>query len=90
MNSYMVESMRAGTPAPLGASCHDDGVNFALYSAHAERVELCLFDELRFPNAATVYGMGSYPDCVPDRNTDTGFTARMRLRPAIVSTPTSF
>jgi isoamylase len=42
----MAEAMRAGMPAPLGASCHDDGVNFALYSAHAERVELCLFDEL--------------------------------------------
>ena len=41
----MAESMRAGMPAPLGATCHDDGVNFALYSAHAERVELCLFDE---------------------------------------------
>lgn len=29
----------------LGATCDGDGVNFALFSAHAERVELCLFDE---------------------------------------------
>ena len=33
-------------PAPLGACCHDDGVNFALYSAHATRVDLCLFDPM--------------------------------------------
>ncbi|MGR8921744.1 MAG: glycogen debranching protein GlgX, partial [Gammaproteobacteria bacterium] len=40
----MPESLAQGTPAPLGATCRDGGVNFALFSAHAERVELCLFD----------------------------------------------
>ncbi|MFE0754702.1 glycogen debranching protein GlgX [Inquilinus sp. NPDC058860] len=34
----------AGRPWPLGATPAADGVNFALFSAHAERVELCLFD----------------------------------------------
>ncbi|WP_417702556.1 glycogen debranching protein GlgX [Pseudomonas sp.] len=34
-----------GTPFPLGASWDGLGVNFALFSAHAKRVELCLFDE---------------------------------------------
>jgi isoamylase len=34
----------AGRPWPLGATLTEDGVNFALFSAHAERVELCLFD----------------------------------------------
>ncbi|MEM7377205.1 MAG: alpha-amylase family glycosyl hydrolase, partial [Pseudomonadota bacterium] len=34
-----------GHPWPLGASWDGTGVNFALFSAHAERVELCLFDE---------------------------------------------
>lgn len=34
-----------GTPFPLGASWDGLGVNFALFSAHATRVELCLFDE---------------------------------------------
>src|SRR6185437_5976165 len=29
---------------PLGATWDGEGVNFALFSAHAERVELCLFD----------------------------------------------
>ena len=34
-----------GTPQPLGAHWDGHGVNFALFSAHAQRVELCLFDE---------------------------------------------
>jgi isoamylase len=33
-----------GRPDPLGATWDGKGVNFALFSAHAERVELCLFD----------------------------------------------
>src|SRR5437660_2070953 len=33
-----------GQPYPLGASWDGKGVNFALFSAHAEKVELCLFD----------------------------------------------
>ena len=33
-----------GRPFPLGATWDGAGVNFALFSKHAERVELCLFD----------------------------------------------
>ncbi|MCA3439706.1 MAG: glycogen debranching protein GlgX [Rhodobacter sp.] len=33
----------AGRPFPMGASFDGDGVNFAVFSAHAERMELCLF-----------------------------------------------
>jgi len=33
-----------GSPASLGATWDGSGVNFALYSENAERVELCLFD----------------------------------------------
>ena len=33
-----------GRPYPLGATWDGSGVNFALFSKHAERVELCLFD----------------------------------------------
>ena len=33
-----------GSPSPLGATWDGRGVNFALFSANAERVELCLFD----------------------------------------------
>ena len=35
---------RPGTPYPLGATWDGAGVNFALFSEHATRVELCLFD----------------------------------------------
>jgi isoamylase len=34
-----------GQPCPLGASWDGEGVNFALFSEHAEKVELCLFDQ---------------------------------------------
>src|SRR5262249_38811275 len=33
-----------GTPYPLGATYDGSGVNFAVYSRVAERVEICLFD----------------------------------------------
>jgi glycogen operon protein len=33
-----------GNPYPLGATWDGKGVNFALFSEHATRVELCLFD----------------------------------------------
>ena len=37
--------IREGLPHPLGATWDGQGVNFALFSAHATRVEVCLFDE---------------------------------------------
>ncbi len=37
--------IEAGSAHPLGATCRDGGVNFALFSEHAERVELCLYDQ---------------------------------------------
>jgi isoamylase len=36
--------VRPGSNTPRGATFDGDGVNFALFSAHATRVELCLFD----------------------------------------------
>jgi glycogen operon protein len=36
--------LRPGRPYPLGATWDGVGVNFALFSEHATRVELCLFD----------------------------------------------
>jgi len=36
--------VREGRPFPLGATWDGLGVNFALFSAHATKVELCLFD----------------------------------------------
>jgi isoamylase len=40
-SDYRIEE---GAPFPLGATWDGHGVNFALFSAHATRVELCLFD----------------------------------------------
>lgn len=37
-------SVWPGSPYPLGAIWDGQGVNFALFSEHAEKVELCLFD----------------------------------------------
>src|SRR6476469_791079 len=37
--------IREGKPFPLGATWDGLGVNFALFSAHATKVELCLFSE---------------------------------------------
>jgi isoamylase len=34
-----------GQPWPMGASVRDGGVNLAVFSAHAERMDLCLFDD---------------------------------------------
>ena len=33
-----------GNPYPLGATWDGSGVNFAIFSEHAEDVDLCLFD----------------------------------------------
>ncbi|PZQ63753.1 MAG: glycogen debranching enzyme GlgX, partial [Variovorax paradoxus] len=34
-----------GQPHPLGATYTGEGVNFAVFSAHATRVEVCIYDE---------------------------------------------
>ena len=41
MNSFR---LCLGHPYPLGATWDGEGTNFALFSEHAEKVELCLFD----------------------------------------------
>jgi isoamylase len=40
----LVHRVWPGQPSPLGATWDGSGVNFAIYSAHATGVELCLFD----------------------------------------------
>ena len=37
--------LSAGSPHPLGATWDGRGTNFALFSANAQKVELCLFDD---------------------------------------------
>ena len=38
------DRLEAGSPYPLGATCVSEGVNFAVFSANAEKIELCVFD----------------------------------------------
>ncbi len=40
----MSRTIQSGNPYPLGATWDGNGTNFALFSANAQRVELCLFD----------------------------------------------
>ena len=42
---YSNPSLQPGSPEPLGATWTGEGVNFAVYSSGAARIELCLFDE---------------------------------------------
>ncbi len=37
--------LKQGRPFPLGATFDGQGVNFALFSAHAKKVKLCLFED---------------------------------------------
>jgi len=37
--------VQAGDPTIIGATYDGAGTNFAIFSAHAERIELCLFDD---------------------------------------------
>jgi isoamylase len=51
-----------GKPYPMGANWDGLGVNFAVFSAHAERVELCLFDAAGRREIARV----ELPDCTDE------------------------
>ena len=42
MEQYRIEP---GKVYPLGATVDETGVNFAIFSAHAEKIALCIFDE---------------------------------------------
>jgi len=43
--NYCSKKLLPGSAQQLGATADAQGVNFALFSAHADRVELCVFDE---------------------------------------------
>ena len=63
-----------GAPFPLGATWDGEGVNFALFSEHAEGVELCLYhdagggretDRLQLPDCTDGVWHGYLPDVRP-------------------------
>jgi glycogen operon protein len=43
-NAHLADSLVPGRHEPLGAQARDGGVNFAVFSEHATRIELCVFD----------------------------------------------
>ena len=42
--AVLPDRLERGSPYPLGASWDGVGVNFAVFSSHAEKIELCVFD----------------------------------------------
>ena len=62
-----------GRPGPMGATWDGSGTNFTLFSAHAEKVELCLFDgsrkneiaRIRLPEYTHEIWHGYLPDVRP-------------------------
>ncbi len=44
MAAILTRRLREGLPYPIGATWDGEGVNFSLFSAHATKVEVCLFD----------------------------------------------
>jgi isoamylase len=63
-----------GQPYPLGATWDGRGVNFAIYSEHATKVELCLFDSpdaaresarITLPENTDLVWHGYFPDLTP-------------------------
>jgi len=65
--------IREGTPHRLGATWDGRGTNFALFSANAEKVELCLFDpggrreteRVPLPERSDDVWHGYFPDIAP-------------------------
>lgn len=51
-----------GAPYPLGATWDGAGVNFALFSRHATKVELCLFDGMVGPGREVRIPVQEYSD----------------------------
>jgi isoamylase len=69
-----LSEMWPGDPYPLGATWDGAGVNFALFSEHATRVELCLFDNpdaplesqrIELPERTDMVWHGYLPGCHP-------------------------
>ena len=82
-----------GAPFPLGATWDGEGTNFSIFSEHAERVELCLFDgddrrDVRRADRAHVVQLALLPAGRARRAsaTATASTARTTRRPATAST----
>jgi glycogen operon protein len=58
----MPTKLLAGRPYPMGANWDGLGINFAVFSAHAERIELCIFDTAGRREIARL----DLPDCTDE------------------------
>jgi isoamylase len=56
------DRLSPGSPYPLGATWDGLGTNFAVFSAHAERMDLCLFD----PSGRRQVQTFSLPECTDE------------------------
>ena len=89
--------LSGGTPHPLGATWDGRGTNFALFSANAEKVELCLFDSqgrrelerIALPERTEEVWHGYLSDVFPDSSMAIASMALTNRSAAIASTPTS-
>jgi isoamylase len=61
MASYP-DQLAAGSPYPLGATWDGLGTNFAVFSAHAERIDLCIFD----PSGKRQIATYTLPECTDE------------------------
>jgi len=68
--------MRPGSPYPLGATWDGAGANFAIFSEHATRIELCLFDRpearheslrIQLPEQTDMVWHGYLPGILPSQ-----------------------
>lgn len=73
MDGLTTQALQSGRPWPLGANFDGNGINFAVFSAHATAVELCLFDasgtyelsKLRLPSSTNEVWHGYLPETQP-------------------------
>ncbi|MGB9367882.1 MAG: glycogen debranching protein GlgX [Xanthobacteraceae bacterium] len=56
------DRLEPGSPYPLGATWDGLGTNFAVFSAHAERIDLCLFD----PQGKRQIATFALPECTDE------------------------
>ncbi|HUD53515.1 MAG TPA: glycogen debranching enzyme GlgX, partial [Parvibaculum sp.] len=67
------DRMTSGLPYPLGATWDGLGTNFAVFSANAEKIELCIFDpsgrrevaRYELPECTDEVWHGYLPDALP-------------------------
>lgn len=82
-----IDRLESGYPYPLGATFDGLGVNFAVFSANADRIDLCLFEPsgrrqilcLELPECTDEVWHGYLPDAVPGLLY--GFRAHGRYEP---------